>query len=117
MKIVKEPIGNRSLRGNGPKSRVRIDRAGRGVETWIGNPPLTDPTVIPRNRLGQILDRIEGIGTLVDERLGASCFRCMGPHVDEIPAAEIPPAYVLKDKDVAILFELRGRPKPSLVGV
>ena len=72
MKIVKEPIGNRSLWGNGPKRRVRIDRAGRRVETWIGNPPLTDPTVIPRNRLGQILDRIEGIGTLVDERLGAT---------------------------------------------
>lgn len=61
MEVVEKPIGDGGLRGNGFQGGMRIDGAGGGVESRIGNAPLADISIVARDMLDEPLNGIEGI--------------------------------------------------------
>ena len=111
-----EEVGHRRLGRRGFDGGMRIDDARGSVEPRIRDTPDADAAVVVGHVLQQPLDRVVGVGALVDVgvRLRLVDVR---PHLDEIAFRQITPADVLKHEDVAGLVERlrRSQPRPELI--
>ena len=102
--VADEPVGDGGLRRRRLERGVGAHQAARGVEPGVGDPPLADPAVVVGDVLRQPLDRVVGVGRLVDPGgVGAGPGRA---HVDELPLRHVSAADVLVGEDVAGLAEL-----------
>lgn len=86
---------------------MAVDGGHRGIETGVGNAPLTDATVVVLHMLEQPVDAVVGVAGLVD--LAAALDRVVRAHVDELALAHVLAAHILVDEDVAgLLVGLAG---------
>src|SRR5450631_3631373 len=95
--VAGEPIRLGGLWRHGFQRRMRLDHAGRRVETVVGNTLETDSPIVMRNVLDEPVDRIEGISAFVGihpRMLGGT----NGPHLDETAARCVATADALRDE-------------------
>ncbi len=114
--VAGEPVGDRRLGRRGLERGVGVDHAGGRVEPGIRDAPHPDPAVVVGHVLDQPVDRVEGIGALVD-LVRAGLLRPVRPHVDELALRHPAAAHVLVDHDVALVAEERRGAEVRLVGV
>ncbi len=85
-----------------------VDHARGGVETRGGDPPHADLAVVVRHVREQAVDRVVGVGALVDV-LRSRLLLDVRSHVDEDAFREVAAAHVLVDDDEAVAHREFGR--------
>ena len=95
---------------------MRIDCSRRSIKTGIGNSPLANGSIVPWQRLDQILDRIVSVGAFVDTAARSGHLGNMGSHVDKLAATHVAASNILKYKDVSVFFKLRTWAQPGFIG-
>lgn len=116
MEVIKEPIGDRSLWRYSLECRMRVDCACGSIKAWVRNPPLANVSIVSRQRLDQVLDRIVRIGALVDAADRSGHLGYMRSHIDELPTTHVPTSNILENKDVSVSLKLGTWAETSFVG-
>ena len=107
--VADEPIGNRRLRRGALERGVRVDHARRRVKARIGNAHHADFAVVVRHLLHQPIDRVVGIGALINvPRPGLHLL--VWTHVDKFAFRTVAPAHVLQHEDELLLRVMLERP-------
>ena len=97
--VVEVEVGDRRLGRGGLDRRIRIDDSGRGVETGIGDAPDAHPPVVAGHLAQEPLDRVVGVGALIDPG-GVVAIGAGGGGFDEGALGQTAAADILEDKDV-----------------
>ena len=103
--VALEKIRHRGLGAGCDECGMRIDDARRGIKSRVRNPPDAHLAVVVFDRLQQKVDGVMGIRSIIHIgwRLLVVDVR---RHLDEGAFAQIAPAHILVNEDVATLFKL-----------
>ena len=101
VEVVPEPgVDHGVYRDGGLQRRVRVEERHQGQQAVVGSPGDADAAVVPLDVLHQPLDRVPGVGDLVDAAFVERPAQRHG-HGVPAPGAEAA-AHVLVDADVAV---------------